>query len=116
MKDTCKKCRYWTHNKEHAKFKCYTGRCPAKQRDKANGNVSRSEKMTVTAPTYLNAIRVVGRAMGDRKFGNHMMGSMMPSGELDVAEVIALLYKKPVASVRRSLAKAEKAEFERKRS
>lgn len=105
LKDTCKRCRYWTLNKKHGEFKCYTNQCPAKQRDEAPRN-------TAGAPTYLTAIRTVGKAMGDQKFNNHMMGSMMPNGELDVATVIALLYKKSVASVRRKLAAVEKAEFD----
>ena len=33
MKDVCKKCGYWTRNDKHGKYKCYTNRCPAKQRD-----------------------------------------------------------------------------------
>jgi len=68
------------------------------------------------APAYRTAIAAIGKAMGDQKHNHNMMGSMMPSGELDVATVIALLYKKPVASVRRKLAEAEKAEFHKIRA
>lgn len=31
--NTCNKCRSWTGNKHHGKFKCYCGKCPAKIRD-----------------------------------------------------------------------------------
>jgi hypothetical protein len=65
------------------------------------------------APAYRTAMTAIGKAMGDQKHNNNMMGSMVPSGELDTATVIALLYKKPVASVRLKLAAIEKAEFER---
>lgn len=34
LKKVCKQCGFWTKKKHHGKYKCYTNRCPAKQRDK----------------------------------------------------------------------------------
>jgi hypothetical protein len=33
MKDICWQCQYWTKDKKHGKYRCYTHICPAYMRD-----------------------------------------------------------------------------------
>lgn len=33
LKAVCRQCASWTKNPKHGKYKCYTNKCPAKQRD-----------------------------------------------------------------------------------
>ena len=44
MKEICKQCKYWTKNKSHGNYKCYTNICPAKIRDQNLQNLIENRK------------------------------------------------------------------------
>jgi len=58
-------------------------------------------------------IELVGKAMGETKFHNHMSGSMLPSGEIGAAKALSIAFGLPVEKVDAILSMAEKKEFDR---
>lgn len=68
------------------------------------------------AITYRGTLDKVGKAMGKRKHEHNMEGHMIPSGELSVAQVLSIIFDKPLQSVTNKLEPIEENEFQRVRA
>jgi len=64
--------------------------------------------------TLDQAIRKIGKAMGDAKYNDAMGGAMLPHGELGVAQTLAILFGTSYESVKSSLYKVMDAEYKRR--
>jgi len=62
---------------------------------------------------YSRAINLIGKALGESKYDDAMMGAMLPKGELSAASVLSLLYNVDVDAVEKSLHTVAQKEFDR---
>lgn len=56
---------------------------------------------------YREALKAIARAKGKRKYGEAMSGSMLPTGSLDEAEVLSIVFGKKVKTVDSNLKNLE---------
>lgn len=59
------------------------------------------------------AIKKIGKAMGDAKYGDAMGGAMLPHGELGTAQTLSILFGANYESVRSQLYAIMDAEYKR---